>query len=611
MASHSWAGELATEVGPARSPRAPRPTRLPYIVAATWYAVFIARSSFTIDGRRTFTLFDDAMISMTFARNLAGGHGLVWYPGAPKVEGITNLGWTLVMAVPHLLGVPDRFAALTIEILGALILLACGMLAGRLAAALSEHVYAPVIATTLVLFSYPLVFWTLRGMEVGALTLLLLVVVVRVVETDDRRASHDAFVCGAAVLAGVVTRLDFTVFVVVLVPWIAWQRRGTARRLLLTGVAAGAIVGVVGQELFRKASYGEWTPNTYVLKLGGTTISERVARGGGSVVYQLMTAIGLACIAAWWAWRAAHATRPVLALALGLASAAAAYSVYVGGDAWEWYRFANRYLTPAVVLLFVVAAVGIDGWVREPERPREARVLTVAIAAVLLLVLLDATPLARDLQWGSAVLGALAIVGPLLFVRALWSRRAPGETQSTRAVAVMLACAIGLQVSGPALGYWLRFGYVNAREDRNWARAGDTVRRFTRPDARIAVSSAGSLPYFSHRPGLDILGKMDRRIAREPIHSNWYFFPGHMKWDYAVTLSERPDVIAQLWQPTSADLAAIRDAGFAWYQLRPEVVARLGLDARANHDTVRFLVRRDSTAVDFSLLEPVAATTTG
>ena len=60
-----------------REPAARR-TRLPYAVATAWYAVFIARSSFTVRGRRTFALFDDAMISMTYARNLARGHGLVW-----------------------------------------------------------------------------------------------------------------------------------------------------------------------------------------------------------------------------------------------------------------------------------------------------------------------------------------------------------------------------------------------------------------------------------------------------------------------------------------------------------------------------------------------------
>ena len=44
---------------------------------------------------------------------------------------------------------------------------------------------------------------------------------------------------------------------------------------------------------------------------------------------------------------------------VGSLPALAMYSVYVGGDAWEWARLANRYLTPAGVILLVLAAVAI------------------------------------------------------------------------------------------------------------------------------------------------------------------------------------------------------------------------------------------------------------
>src|SRR4051812_42703610 len=45
--------------------------RSAYVFAATWYLAFIVRASFTLDGRRAFGLFDDGMISLTYARNLA------------------------------------------------------------------------------------------------------------------------------------------------------------------------------------------------------------------------------------------------------------------------------------------------------------------------------------------------------------------------------------------------------------------------------------------------------------------------------------------------------------------------------------------------------------
>src|SRR3954468_15755896 len=67
---------------------------------------FIYRTSFVIGGERYFSLFDDAMVSMRYARNMARGLGLVWNPGGPHVEGYTNPLWVVYMAAVHLLPLP-------------------------------------------------------------------------------------------------------------------------------------------------------------------------------------------------------------------------------------------------------------------------------------------------------------------------------------------------------------------------------------------------------------------------------------------------------------------------------------------------------------------------
>ena len=72
--------------------------------AAVFYAVFLFRTRFVVDGEIHFSLFDDAMIVMRYARNLTEGYGLVWNPGGAHVEGYTNLLWLLWMAVLHLVG---------------------------------------------------------------------------------------------------------------------------------------------------------------------------------------------------------------------------------------------------------------------------------------------------------------------------------------------------------------------------------------------------------------------------------------------------------------------------------------------------------------------------
>lgn len=55
---------------------------------------------------------DDAFISFRYAEHLATGQGLVWFPG-DRIEGYTNFLWTLLMAIPMLLGwEPILFAQL-------------------------------------------------------------------------------------------------------------------------------------------------------------------------------------------------------------------------------------------------------------------------------------------------------------------------------------------------------------------------------------------------------------------------------------------------------------------------------------------------------------------
>lgn len=49
---------------------------------------------------------DDAFISFRYAQNLVQQGELTWNPGeTDRVEGYTNFLWTLLMAVPHLLGI--------------------------------------------------------------------------------------------------------------------------------------------------------------------------------------------------------------------------------------------------------------------------------------------------------------------------------------------------------------------------------------------------------------------------------------------------------------------------------------------------------------------------
>lgn len=89
------------------------------VVLTTFYCVgLVVRNGSPVRGRWQPLLFDDAMISMRYARNLAEGSGLLFNAGDPAVQGYTNLLWTLWMAVLHLLGLDGFQISLAIQVSG-------------------------------------------------------------------------------------------------------------------------------------------------------------------------------------------------------------------------------------------------------------------------------------------------------------------------------------------------------------------------------------------------------------------------------------------------------------------------------------------------------------
>jgi hypothetical protein len=100
--------------------------------------LFIYRTSFVVGQERYFSLFDDAMISMRYARNLAHGYGLVWNPGGERIEGYTNPLWVLYMAAVHLMPLPPSKTSLIVQITAAVLLVVNLVLVRRIARTVSN-----------------------------------------------------------------------------------------------------------------------------------------------------------------------------------------------------------------------------------------------------------------------------------------------------------------------------------------------------------------------------------------------------------------------------------------------------------------------------------------
>ena len=335
---------------------------------------FIVRTSTVVDGRRYFLLLDDAMISMTYAKNLAAGHGAVWWPGAEAVEGYSNPLWMLYMAAVHRLPLPPRLMSLPVQLTGMLLVIGTlffvKAIAERLAADPSEDrrqtgprdaaagsgrpMLAPFLAVLLTAFYYPLNNWTLRGMEVGLLAFGVCLAVWAAMRCRKNQRCPWWLMPFLGLLTTV--RMDAAVVGVVVLAWLVWNLPAHRRQTLIAGLAWLALFLVV-QSLVRRAYYHDWLPNTYYLKLAGVPLGRRLV-WGLYVLFHFLAGMGL-WLVALVAWLAVAVRSRTVWLILALVAAQACYSIYVGGDAWEFAAAHNRYLCIVMPLWFIAVALGL------------------------------------------------------------------------------------------------------------------------------------------------------------------------------------------------------------------------------------------------------------
>ena len=480
-------------------------------IAVAVCSVVVARSHFNVDGRSQFTLVDDAMISLRYARNLAHGDGLVWNVGEPPVEGFTNLGYTLLMTPGFAFGdgVFSRYFPVFLTVLG---FVATVLLTFAIARMIwPESPVVPLAAGAMVALDFGLIFWSARGMEVSLVTATVLGMTFLYMRWRHSRVTRDLW-CGAACgAAAIVFRLDAIVFVLTVTvwlitcEWLAGRRLGDDRRvgnfapehramMLVLGVP---FAGVLALLVFQAAYFGDALPNTYRLKMQGVSVSERLSVGvevlksNAAPQLRVLALLGPVLIAAF-SWKKLR-NGDIVLLAV-IAGVSVAYSIWVGGDYAEPQVHApNRFILVGIPALCVLAAGGLE-------------------SAVTRLI-----PAARNV-WVSATVGVVAVA---IVVSPNWN------DEKLRSL-----------FSGeiPMLD-----------TDQERAKLGLRLRRVLPKDTTIAVHAAGQIPYYSDLRTIDLLGKNDRTVASLP-QSAGRFRPGHSKWNYDYSITElSPDVVIDEW----------------------------------------------------------------
>jgi hypothetical protein len=458
--------------------------------AAIFYLAFIIGTSFVINGERYFTLVDDAMISMRYAQHLAQGHGLTWNIGEAPVEGFTNLGWTLYLTFLHLFPIPASKISLVVMLTSLVILLANITIVHRIAETLlPDSKYAPTLAALVTAFYFPLVFWSLRGMEVGLLTMLIDLSILLAISKNKN------ILIGIIPALAILVRMDAFIAAALIATYLFAKNKHSTTRSVPAVLIIAATLSILW---FQKIYFGDFLPITYYQKVTGFATLERIQHGI-LVFNQFATRdtllLFLFSLAGLFFYKLQRNREALLLLGIFLAQCA--YSIYVGGDYAEpETNAANRFITqgmPALIILF--------SWMT-------SRILT-------------------DLKIGQ-----------------------PQLTLSTPKVnpAIPLAIGILIIISGEA---WLNYSINNApllKADIRRVKLGLLIAENTSPEAIIAVHAAGQIPYYSERTTIDLLGLNDPVIAKGLGHGE--FYPGHNKWDYDYSIGQlQPNLIADNFAP--------------------------------------------------------------
>ncbi|MFC2130179.1 hypothetical protein ACFLSQ_01970 [Bacteroidota bacterium] len=490
-------------------------------ILLAYSAYYIILNSYIIDGVRYYSLFDDAMVSMRYAENIANGQGPVWNPGGDAVEGFSNPLWTYIMALVHLLPIAKAQISLVMQISVVVILglnlyfikKSMGLLSGN-------NVIITGSAVILTACYLPLNNWAIQGMEVSLIALILSAgFYITLKNLNGNKFSHLQLILPAiAIWVRMDAVLIYLVFFVFLYSFDKENRRIIFRTGILSLIISLAILFI-----WRNYYFGEWLPNTYYLKMTGYPLLNRLGKGFYAFAKFMLYMTPIIFALPFWLYFKTKKTFLLLPLSIMLIMIL--YSIYVGGDSWEWWLPANRFISSAMPLFIIMVCLTIRYIIAIFEHKgkiKKARANTIFIILIFISI--------------------------LAFNFNSWEYL-KGELLLTKT--------------------------FTEKDNSNQTRLALEAKKILKKDAEAAVAMAGVLPYFLERRCIDLLGKNDKAIARMPVFidsslSYLNYNPGHMKWNYSYSIGKlNPDAVLQLWNnPITAmpylsdDYIAVELAGF-------------------------------------------------
>lgn len=311
---------------------------------------------------------DDAFITFRYVGNLLNGHGLVYNIGE-RVEGYTNFGWAILLALIGRTGLDFLLASKLIGMLcGAGTILVTGMLARRLSS--NENWLLPAFASLLAAANGSLSYWSQAGLETGAFTLCLTLSAYLYIVRSR--------MLGWILLLAALLRPEGGLLVAFFLVAAIFDRD---RRQLALGSALLAIFFYLPVEIFRLTYYGSILPNPFYAK---TSFDLQQLQAGLAYAWEFLLNYGLCglpLMVLLVLWRK-------LSLELRLVTIGViGWVIFVtigGGDVLK----INRFYVPVAGLFALLTVVAVERVTEKIDRfAQQIRAgLVVAAAALTLLI---------------------------------------------------------------------------------------------------------------------------------------------------------------------------------------------------------------------------------
>lgn len=514
---------------------------------------FIYKSSFLLNGERVFTLSDDVMISMSYAKNLIQHGQFTWFEGADRVQGYTNFLYTIFLAIIHLFEFSYSFNAFAVSLVNLLLIALISFKVINLSLKITKNeLNISLMLGALIPFQYPLIFWSLRGFEVGILSYLLISIfeeLTKIVEVNKVKNNNPLIKLYILLTIGILVRLDFVVVLLAVNLYLlifSKNNKVNFKYFLINNfILLMAVISLLGFQYFY---YGSIVPNTFYLKTEGFSLIEKIPRGvlSSFKIFPLLLISFLLFSNSLINTKKNNISIPIFFLSFFLIL----YNIIIGGDAWEVYGFANRFITPLIPLqILLIASIDFEKFSNIKFIYKNIIYGTFLVSVFFFNLTISKILGFEKINSNDFAITTYEITFFIFCLFFIFS--------SINSKKYFLPIIVTIYLSFSHIAYMVNTEVQIVSTDFLNTQLGQKLNNVTKENAKIAVFWAGNIAYYSERDMVDLLGKSDSFIAmgpavREETKSRYNFndfFPGHNKWNFEYSIGElKPDIIVRSWE---------------------------------------------------------------